>query len=163
MIRASSWAYDITGAALVVTAEVDVTAAIAVGAVDMAVFCPRLKPVEAPVIAEAVVVVGAVPRGFSVRLVGAMDDDVIAGATEAVEEPRVNPASCVELIGAANREDIGAVVFGAELAGAGVAEALIPKLIALVGTVEAEVGAPRVKPVDCAPRERAEVGCTGVG
>lgn len=32
-------------------------------------------------------IAGAAPRGFSDRLVGAMDAEVITGATEAVEEP----------------------------------------------------------------------------
>lgn len=33
------------------------------------------------------VTVGAAPRGFKDRLVGAMDAEVITGATEAIEEP----------------------------------------------------------------------------
>lgn len=33
------------------------------------------------------VTAGAAPRGFRDRLVGAMDAEVITGATEAIEEP----------------------------------------------------------------------------
>lgn len=78
------------------------------GAVDAAVFSAREKPVAA-VLAAAVLIAGAVPRGFRDRLVGAMDAELITGATEAIDEPNVNPVAGVEAIGAANREDTGAV------------------------------------------------------
>lgn len=86
--------------------EVDVMVA---GAVDAAVFSAREKPVEAPVLAAAVLIAGAAPRGFRDRLEGAMDAELITGATEAIDEPSVNPVAGVEAIGAANREDTGAV------------------------------------------------------
>lgn len=46
----------------------------------MALKCQRSK-------LSPVVVIGAVPRGFSVRLVEALEADVTAAATDATDEP----------------------------------------------------------------------------
>lgn len=84
-------------------------AVVEASAVEAAVFSPNEKPVVAPVLAAAVVIAGTAPRGFSDRLAGALDPEVMTGATDAVEEPNVNPVTGVEAIGLANREDTGAV------------------------------------------------------
>lgn len=164
MIRDSSWAYDITGAALVVNAAVD-AAIEAAGAAEMAGFRLSEKPAVAAVLAAAVVaaVVVAAPNGLSVRPVetGAADD--AAGAAAVVEPPKLNTVEVAEGIGEANRDDMEAAwLAAAVLAGAGVAAGLIPKLLPMDEAAGAGAGAPRVRPVLCPPNEKEGVLCAEV-